>query len=201
MDKTIDQLTEMVANLAARVANLERRVAELEPNNNPKVKTRKDIILQARRDIEELKKKDRSYGEYSRNLYGLNAEFIINRDKRTIVCLLRGYESGDVIFRGIAKCHPNDVFNADIGKAIALRRALDLLVPAEYLNAPPPEDVAEGDVITVRVDEDYAWHTFVARESLVAHLNEKLAEGNLQVIDDTDREDYRERPGLGEVIE
>ncbi|MCA0117385.1 hypothetical protein LCD32_00040, partial [Bacillus sp. RSS_NA_20] len=52
--------------------------------------------------------------------------------------------------RGISKCAPNDCFNAHIGKAIALRRALGLEVPSEYLNVPQPTDVRVGDVVNYR---------------------------------------------------
>jgi len=74
-------------------------------------------------------------------------DFVINKEKRTVVALLRGVESGDVHARGIAKCAPDDCFNVHIGKAIALRRALGLEVPSEYYNAPQPTEVRVGDVI------------------------------------------------------
>jgi hypothetical protein len=100
---------------------------------------RDEIVEQAKRDVEELKT--------ARNLLGVRgypykdkfvafADFIVNKDKRTVVALLRFQDERGVLSRGIAKCHPNDCFNVHIGKAIALRRALGLDVPDEYLNAP-----------------------------------------------------------------
>ncbi|WP_052679248.1 hypothetical protein [Paenibacillus polymyxa] len=76
-------------------------------------------------------------------------EFTVNRKKRTVVALIRELETGkkNVVLRGIAKCAPGDVFNAHIGKAISLRRALGLEVPAEYLNVPQPMEVRVGDVV------------------------------------------------------
>ncbi len=76
-------------------------------------------------------------------------EFTVNRKKRTVVALIRELETGkkNVILRGTAKCAPNDVFNAHIGKAISFRRALGLEVPAEYLNVPKPTEVRVGDVV------------------------------------------------------
>lgn len=62
--------------------------------------------------------------------------YIVNRDKRTVVALLELKLKGTVWGRGIAKCAPDDDFDVNIGKAIALRRALGLPVPDEYLNAP-----------------------------------------------------------------
>ncbi|GIN10152.1 hypothetical protein J26TS2_00190 [Shouchella clausii] len=74
-------------------------------------------------------------------------EFIVNKEKRTVVALIKGRNSRYVYVRGIAKCTPGDCFNVHIGKAIALRRALGLPVPDEYLNAPQPSEVRVGDVI------------------------------------------------------
>ncbi len=98
---------------------------------------RDEIVERAKRDIDELRD----------DMDDLFADFIVNREKRTVVALLRGYQSGIVYFRGIAKCYPDDCFNVHIGKAIALRRALGLEVPVEYLHAPQPKEVRVGDVV------------------------------------------------------
>ncbi|MGP0579168.1 hypothetical protein ACTP13_19475 [Paenibacillus peoriae] len=82
-------------------------------------------------------------------------EFVVNRERRTIVALLRPeYGSHfDIVtgsfsvIKGTAKCAPGDVFNAHIGKAISLRRALGLEVPAEYLSVPRPTEVRVGDIV------------------------------------------------------
>jgi hypothetical protein len=125
-------------------------------------KTRDDIIEMAKRDVAEL---GRPASQAStRILYSVKvgkfkgasisrkcyAEFIVNREKRTVVALLRGYNTGVICYRGIAKCHPDDCFNAHIGRAIALRRALGLEVPEAYLNAPQPTEVRVGDVVESR---------------------------------------------------
>lgn len=77
-------------------------------------------------------------------------EFVVNSAKRTVVALVFGSESPDYYElreKGITKCAPDDCFNAHIGKAIALRRALGLEVPTEYLNVPQPTEVRVGDVV------------------------------------------------------
>lgn len=79
--------------------------------------------------------------------YSCRADFVIDRKKRTVVCLMRGCGTGNVYARGIAKCAPDDCFNVHIGKAIALRRALRKEVPDYYVNAPQPTEPAIGDVI------------------------------------------------------
>jgi hypothetical protein len=104
-------------------------------------KTRNDIIKMAKRDVEELVADILMHYPYN------FVDFVVNRDKRTVVALLRIFKRGKVHARGIAKCHPDDCFNAHIGRAIALRRALGLEVPAEYLNTPQPTEVRVGDII------------------------------------------------------
>ncbi|PAE24015.1 hypothetical protein [Bacillus sp. 7894-2] len=116
------------------------------------VLNRADIVAQAKADIEGLKT-GRYYDlqDPADPMFPFNCkvEFIVNAEKRTVVALLRGAGSGVIRGRGIAKCDPSDCFNEHIGKAIALRRALGLDVPSEYLNAPEPEGVQVGDVVRV----------------------------------------------------
>lgn len=95
------------------------------------------IVEQAKNDIEEIKK-----------YLGLSyVQFVINKEKRTIVALIKRVPSRNVESKGKAKCNPDDCFNVHIGKVIALRRALGLEVPDEYLNAPQPTEVRVGDVV------------------------------------------------------
>lgn len=117
--------------------------------------TKRDrIVEQAKADVVALKNKR---GHYEVGFKVCNAEFVVNKDKRTVVCLLRGYETNNVLFRGIAKAYLNDCFNVHIGKAIALRRALGLEVPDEYLNAPQPTEVRVGDVIRMKYYNPYGY--------------------------------------------
>lgn len=112
---------------------------------------RDDIIEQAKRDVAEILVDGSAFvttgGQFEGYKVLCEPEFIVNRDKRTVVVLMRGFRSKSVRTRGIAKCAPDDCFNVHIGKAIALRRALGLEVPAEYLCAPQPTEVRVGDVI------------------------------------------------------
>lgn len=117
------------------------------------------VIAQAKRDVAELALDDK-HNDVRRKrsgkdgpfylydgAYGTYPEYVINRDKRTVVCLLRGYVGHTVLSRGIAKCDPDDCFNVHIGKTISLRRALGIEVPEEYANAPQPTKYRAGDVI------------------------------------------------------
>ncbi|WP_158642184.1 hypothetical protein [Brevibacillus laterosporus] len=122
-------------------------------------KSRDEVVERAKADVVELRSDTskvrnphlRGRGDiYIRNGLGLTADFIVNREKRTVVCLLRGGVTPERIYgRGIAKCSPDDCFNAHIGKAIALRRALGLDVPSDYLNAPQPTEARVGDVVVI----------------------------------------------------
>lgn len=112
------------------------------------------IIERAKVDIKELRDEGNSmFGQvYMVNGRLCNVEFIVNKKKRTVVALLRGIDTGIIRAKGIAKCAPGDCFNVWIGKAIALRRALGLEIPSEYLNAPQPTEVRVGDIV---YDEHY----------------------------------------------
>ncbi|MGI1828725.1 hypothetical protein ACRPLG_02515 [Bacillus safensis] len=101
---------------------------------------RDETVAKAKEDVSAL----------IRRYFTARTEFIVNTEKRTVVALRKSYRLGYVNERGIAKCAPNDCFNAHIGKAIALRRALGLEVPTEYLNVPQPTEVRVGDVINYR---------------------------------------------------
>jgi hypothetical protein len=89
---------------------------------------------------------ERELKGFSHPIYVTKTEFVVNEEKRTVVALARGLRRGGVILRGIAKCDPSDVFNADIGKAIALGRAYGLDVE-EFEHAPQPDEIVPGMVI------------------------------------------------------
>ena len=109
---------------------------------------RKELIEQAREFVES---KLDSYGEVcvayrhgSGNIC-LIPEFFIKGNR--VTCVLRGSRTKRVRFVGRANCMPDEVFNADIGKAIALARALEFDVPKGFLNAAQPDEVVVGMVV------------------------------------------------------
>lgn len=154
---TIDQLMdELKARIEQAVGTPEPVTAEFTPELSP-LRTRDNIVERAQWDVEGMIKRGSDYdsvgGGVGNHLYRTmlyNVEFVINKDKRTVVALVRAgmRNHGQVIrHRGVAKCDPTDCFNEHIGKAIALRRAFEIDVPSEYLNAPAPEDFCVGDGI------------------------------------------------------
>lgn len=191
--------------------------SEIGVNEEPKL-TRADVVAKAQRDVKELLSRNYSHSggdpvsiwfvsEGGKYTVLNNCKFFVNREKRTVTALIEDIRDSSIELRGIARCAPDDVFNADIGKAIALRRALKLEVPDEYLNAPRPEDVVVGDivrycdygvgkVVALRpkyLDEgqpylDYKTELkFVRKDGISFWTYIK----HVEVIDDTDREEYR----------
>lgn len=128
------------------VANIEQPVQPLSANRQ-----RKELIEQAREFIKKCKSDkglvSRRLGYRATDGIICDAEFIVNAEKRTVVCLLRWQFGRRITSKGIAKCHPDEVFNADIGKAIALARALEFDVPKGFLNAAQPDEVVVGMVV------------------------------------------------------
>ncbi|MED1923488.1 hypothetical protein [Bacillus velezensis] len=131
----------------------QRKLAKMNAEKSAQAR-RDEIVEQAKADIENLKYLT-FYGElrYLYRSFVCNIEFVINKKKRTVVALLKSVGRGSVKSKGIAKTTPSDCFNVHIGKAIALRRALGLAVPDEYLNAPQPTDIRVGDVVRSTVDK------------------------------------------------
>lgn len=148
---------------AEEIADLKRRVSELEArtdvvkfaemyNEGRGVKTpnelRKQAIEKAEEFVEATEAKirngrNKSEGNKTFRYLMTEVEFVVNEDKRTVVALVRGINTNELFGKGIAKCDPSDVFNADIGKAIALGRAYGLNV-SEFEQAPQPGEVVVG---------------------------------------------------------
>lgn len=128
METAFDEIAKITRGIGV---NLEKTAQE----------RRDEIVGRAKADIEDLK------GELRVRYLSRIVEFVINKDTRTVEALLRGRSTGTLYARGNAKCAPDECFNVHIGKAIALRRALGLEVPDEYIRAPQPTEVRVGDVV------------------------------------------------------
>lgn len=149
-NQVMSRIRELYTNLAVPAA-VESGTAIVRVGSNGlafKVDTRSD--QQKRDDIVEKAKyynESLSLNDFNYNGVLYSHEFIVNAEKRTVVVLRRSPGTTKIHSKGIAKCSPNDCFNAHIGKAIALLRALGLEVPYEFLNVPKPTEVRVGDVI------------------------------------------------------
>lgn len=120
------------------------------PEQKP-ISERQAVVEFAKEFIEDLKcpGQENAIGyDYKVGAARCNVQFIINEEKRTVVCLLRGYMSGRVFHRGKAKAMNGDCFNVHIGKAISLAKALKKPIPKEFIDAPQPEGLEVGDVVS-----------------------------------------------------
>lgn len=99
-----------------------------------------DVLAQAEEDTESLLNTPQlpyswhgeTYYHYLPDSQLNDISFNINEGKRTVVALLKD-KSGKVVYRGVAKAHPNDIFYDEIGVVIALRRLFDLEIPDVYI--------------------------------------------------------------------
>jgi len=168
-----------------------RKVAGLLNERKSPQQIRDEIVERAKADVLELTRIGETQSAnlpYASPLWDdfYRVEFVVNRNKRTVVALIRpkyGSEfrlsTGDFrTITGIAKCAPNDVFNVWIGKAIALRRALGLEVPAEYLTAPNPSEVRNGDIVRTCVGEFEVTCT-------AQFVTQQLRDREAEIIDDS----------------
>ncbi|WP_213397888.1 hypothetical protein [Bacillus subtilis] len=136
---------------------VQRKLAKMNAEKSAQAR-RDEIVEQAKADLENLADEDGPvYQTEDNEGYPCScyASFRVNKEHRTVACDLRGVRTGERYKRGIAKAAPSDCFNVHIGKAIALRRALGLAVPDEYLNAPQPTVVRVGDVVRGKYEESY----------------------------------------------
>lgn len=132
-----------------------------------------------------------------------NEVFHVNKEKRTVVCLLKGIKSGYVYSKGVAKCDPNDTFNEHLGKIIAYYRSINEQVPEKYTNVPNPEKVQNGDIVlnvtanhTYELDNITETKDFIIADFKNVHsgktfegfkLIKKLYDEHYKIIDDSNR--------------
>jgi hypothetical protein len=153
---------------------------------------RDEIIEKAKRDIAELEAWMK-HGNY--RSIKTKSKYFVNSNSKVVVALVsidapKQFLNNGLLGKGIAKCDPSDCFNVHIGKAIALRRALGLAVPEEYLNAPQPTEVRVGDRVYGEDIVGAPYKINVHAESVSNYFNERLifGENNVRIIDDSREE-------------
>lgn len=80
--------------------------------------------------------------------------FHVNAEKRVVTALAHGALFRSLYGKAFAKCAPGDVFNADIGKAVAAGRLYGVKVPKEFTDAVKPT-YANGQIITFPVTDSW----------------------------------------------
>lgn len=162
-EQSIATLEQQVAELQAEVATLKhvkkkpkQRLADLHSKLPTPNEQRKAIIAEAKVFVEDAldSVKDKA-GDYKLpNGNYVQFDFQVNAKKRTVVVVAKAWHSGKFRGRWIAKCAPDDVFNADIQKAIALGKALGLDV-SKFENAVKPTEVVVGMVVKAKKDSPF----------------------------------------------
>lgn len=166
LESQVSKLTAETADLQAQVARLQGverviknvELAEHKPQPTPN-ELRKAIIAEAQVFVADITERmgngESEYGEgnFTFRRFTTAPKFHINTEKRVVTALVHGCFSGSLLEKAIAKCAPGDVFNADIGKAIALGRALGLDV-SKFEQAVQPTAVVAGMSVT-NVPNDY----------------------------------------------
>jgi len=178
------------------IADAIKRYKERTPNQK-----RKAIIDEAKAFLVEVEREQndsevRDKGNVFHRQYLTKTEFIVNTEKRTVVAIIRTKYGTTLLTKGIAKCNPSDVFNADIGKAIALGRALGLDVE-RFEKAVQPSEIVVGHVFdtepsggnwtaTVTKLGYPGAHDRYGKAFHHSHDSGWLGEKQIKVIDDTE---------------
>lgn len=154
MQAEIDALKAAQKAPVTTITDAIRRYKERTPNEQASAnEKRKAIIDEAKVFVEATSTFVNTDGSWHnthirkhRSAGTLTVKFEVNAEKRTVVALVYLKFAGSLAFKGIAKCASSDVFNADIGKAIALGRALGLDV-SKFEKAIQPSEVVYGMVV------------------------------------------------------
>ena len=203
-----------MAELEARVDELERQLAKLQSKkttvhnvsiNAPSAANGSEIIEKYKEILAKLNaailtpnerrkatiERSKAFVTYKQPLGGRRVEYVINAEKRTVVAIAYsvsfGFKEG-IYAKGIAKCAPDDVFNADIGKAIALGRALGVDV-SDFENAVKPTEVVVGMKAEIRGNIQPYVKTIISNDTGRYHSVESLNRNNdrlLRIIEDTE---------------
>lgn len=91
-------------------------------------------------------------------------EFITLEQKGRVIALLRGVGTNKVYARGVSTCYYGDVFNEDIGKAVALAKALKLDY-SQFIDIPNPMGMEVGSVVKIKeIDREYTIARFEGQD-------------------------------------
>ena len=168
LKKVVEGLTQVEpAPTSVSMLDLVHEVCEKEARQNQtNNQKRAAIIEKAKLFVEERKacregdevNQDKVNGNSTSRNHWYDTDFVTKNNK--VVALVYWLEYGKKRTRspkeiGRSKCHPHDVFNEHIGKAIALGRALGLDV-SEFEQAVQPDEVVVG--MEIQYKDDFPNH-------------------------------------------
>lgn len=148
----LNDKVEIISNLIVELKEATRAVSNelaeaivVEPVEETEQETklsREEVVQKAKRFVDNKRDCD---GDIKVGIHYVTPEFFVNAEKRTVVVILRLWtDESQIIAKGKETACGDDVFNAHIGKAIALARAVGEEVPEEFINAPQPERAEVG---------------------------------------------------------
>lgn len=142
-------LGESTVKTAEQLSEVFRKFSEKYGGNKPTPNEQRKAVIERAKAFVADAIRDNQSGFVGYEHETKTIKLHVNKEKRAVTALVyRDYDFA-LIAKAIAKCAPDDVFNADIGKAIALGRALGLDV-SEFENAVKPTEVVVGMVVETR---------------------------------------------------
>ena len=142
-DSEQERIQKLFSDFAKAESEVSRLAKEIAVLKAKAPRGRFAVIEEARKDVERLEYRMEQVMPFDADALPLTRskgrvfpEYHINHDKETVVVRLHGVHAGKDFAKGKAKASKEDRFDVNIGKAIALRRALGLPVPTKYLDAP-----------------------------------------------------------------
>lgn len=167
----VDPTNERLTSAEAKIAELVTEVATLKQAITPDItvkvdasdisrifsmdvaktpnQRRSDVIKRAQAFVADLEERAESRnsnrdGNYVFNGLTTRLTFHVNPDKGVVTALAHTKFGGKLHDKAFAKCHEDDVFNADIGKAIAAGKLYGVDIPQEFVDAPKPTEPVVG---------------------------------------------------------
>jgi hypothetical protein len=129
---------------------------------------RVQIIEEAKNFIEDMKNitgsvTGRKGYKYVNHKYICDAEFTVDTESLSVTCKMKNQIESEIMAQATYECQ-QEVFNEHIGKAIALGRALGLIV-SKFENAPQPNRRTEGMVMEWRGKKRTITDSFILGET------------------------------------
>lgn len=116
---------------------------------------RDNIIWKAKNFIKEHQRSGMNMREFDFGIVTYSIKFRVKPNKRTVEGLLMTLD-GLVRKRKKVTCHPDEVFNEYIGKAIVIGRLLGIDV-SEFEDAPQPSEFVDGMIVKSKYNKGHKW--------------------------------------------
>jgi len=188
------QSEQIAKALSAALTKVNESKPKLTPNQLASANSlRKAIIAEAKAFVAKYTTPNSRYDDTSVVVRNTRCtyDFYVNEKKRVVTVLFRSVTRRSVIVKAIAKCAPDDVFNVDIGKAIALGRALGLDVSKFEQAVNPTEPVVGtflksqwGDYNVARIGKACGDTAYYDSDNTWLRVNDVTIAGDTEAVYD-----------------